>query len=324
MKYDGRIDLTKDGQGNIDEKANLIEYEGQSFSLKYIDPSYKSSKGASSSVFVLYDTNGAHQERIIKFSNYFVPDRSTSAKKKRRYGRFINEIDALYRTKEKNMINVVTIYFDGNVEINGKSFPYYVMEKGATDLKEYLLKNPSIDNQEKMKLCLHMYNAIDQLHSMDIYHRDIKPDNVFLFNEDEGEDVAEKESNNNKSLKIGDLGLIAKRNEDYDDIGEKIGPFGWFSPEAMNKYFTEKTNLGFDCKIDDKSDIFQLGKLFWFIFQCNVPIGQILAEDFRCDYKNKDNVFELIKEMLQYSKDRRISLDYLGNRLDDIALEFGI
>lgn len=323
MKYDNkRISLTEDAKGDIDEMSNFIDYEKQLFYLRYIDPIYKSSKGASSSVFVLYDINGYHQERIIKISNYFETSRSTPKFIRRRYGRFMNEIAALYSTKEKDLNGIVTIDFDGMVTIDGRSFPYYVMEKGDTDLKEYLLNNLSIDNQERMGLCLHIYSAINQLHSMDIYHRDIKPDNVFLFNKDE--DEVERESDDNKFWKIGDLGLIAERDKDDDDIGERIGPFGWVSPEAMNKYLTEKADVGFDCKIDDKSDIFQLGKLFWFIFQCNVPIGQILSEDFRCDDKNKDNVFELIKEMLQYSKDRRIELNELGNRLYEIAFAYGI
>lgn len=37
----------------------------------------------------------------------------------------------------------------------------------------------------------------------------------------------------------------------------------------MNKYLTEKYKLEFDCRIDDRSDVFQLGGLFWFIFNNN-------------------------------------------------------
>ena len=33
------------------------------------------------------------------------------------------------------------------------------------------------------------------------------------------------------------------------------------SPEAGNKFLTEKYGLGLDCVIDDRSDVFQLGKL---------------------------------------------------------------
>jgi hypothetical protein len=43
MRYDkGKIDLTEDENRNINEKANVIDYEEQTFYLKYIDPKYKS------------------------------------------------------------------------------------------------------------------------------------------------------------------------------------------------------------------------------------------------------------------------------------------
>ena len=153
MKYENRrISLTEDAKGDIDEMLNFIEYENQLFYLKYIDPIYKSSKGASSSVFVLYDINGYYQERIIKISNYFETSRDTPKFIIRRYGRFMNEIAALYSTKEKGFNSIVTIDFDGMVTIGSRSFPYYVMEKGDTDLKEYLLNNPNIDNQSQYHL----------------------------------------------------------------------------------------------------------------------------------------------------------------------------
>ena len=39
--------------------------------------------------------------------------------------------------------------------------------------------------------------------------------------------------------KIGDLGLVTRRDLDYDRQNEFIGPKGWLSPEAMNKYLAE-------------------------------------------------------------------------------------
>ena len=57
----------------------------------------------------------------------------------------------------------------------------------------------------------------------------------------------------------------------------------------------------FDCVLDEKSDIFQLGKLFWFIFQGNIPDGQLIRNDFKID---DDQVFGVILNMLSHSKTR--------------------
>jgi serine/threonine protein kinase len=68
------------------------------------------------------------------------------------------------------------------------------------------------------------------------YHRDLKPDNILI---------------SDNTWKIGDLGLVSRRNNEFnlDKVAALIGPRGWYSPEALNKYLTEDKNLEFsyDC-----------------------------------------------------------------------------
>jgi len=312
-----RIELSETENEVLIEKDNIIENDGSVYYLKYLRNDIKGSKGGNSSVFVLYSKDTEIEERIIKISNYFRPHRKSPENIKRRYGRFINEIQVLTELKEKGKNNIIEIIFNGEVQINGRLFPYYVMEKADIDLKDYFLSKKEIDSQERVKFCINVFDAIKELHSEGYYHRDIKPDNIFLFFED-GDDKEKL------IWKIGDLGLVASRDKDYDDLGEKIGPFGWLSPEAMNKYLTEKAGLGFDCVIDGKSDIFQLGKLFWFIFQGNVPIGQIEFDDFICQVEHKEILFELISQMLIYSKPKRIGVDGLDPFVIDLKLAFAV
>ena len=124
MEYTNkRIILTEDGNGNVTEKQNHITYEGATLFLKYLNPQYKSSKGGNSSVFILYDKNGDCDERIIKICNYHKPNRSTPDDIKRRYGRFINEINVLEKFKEEKAKNIVTLYFnDVPQDIDPKKF----------------------------------------------------------------------------------------------------------------------------------------------------------------------------------------------------------
>ena len=78
------------------------------------------------------------------------------------------------------------------------------------------------------------------------------------------------------------------------------------SPESMNKYLTEKKGFQyeFDCQIDHQSDIFQLGKVFWYIFQHNAPIGVIKENDFKV---RNFILYSVIRTMLNHSKHRRYS-----------------
>lgn len=315
--YNGNIFLTEDKNFNIIPKENSIEFMGAVFNINYLVKDFKKTKGGNSSVFLISNSEDPKDEYVIKISKYFKPDRKTSSIYKKRYGRFIEEIEALTNMKESGKDNIVGILDNGIVTINEKEFPYYIMEKADTDLKEFILTNEDIDIQEKIKFCIHIYNALAELHSEGYYHRDIKPDNVLLFYEDP---IAKTKV----TWKIGDLGLASHREKDYDDIGERIGPFGWLSPEACNKFLTERAEIGFDCIIDDQSDIFQLGKLFWFIFQGNIPIGQLRIEDFLPEISHKAIIFSIIEEMLSYSKNRRIKMNALGEILEDLKAEFAI
>ena len=142
-----------------------------------------------------------------------------------------------------------------------------------------------------MSLCISISEGLNCLRELGYYHRDIKPDNIFI-------------TQGNK-WKIGDLGLLDNQNIDcIDDMAEFVGPKGWMTPEAMNKYLCEGKEYIFNhnCTIDHQSDIFQLGKVFWYIFQHNAPIGTVKESDFLI---REQGIYPVIKTMLNYSKKKR-------------------
>jgi len=275
---------------------NIVSFNRTYYKVEYLDPKNKKSKGGNSSVFRLINPNNL-QEFVIKFLKF--PSDSMKAFDIKQNIRFENEITALYEAKSNQFENVITIFFDGVKNISGFEFRYYVMQKANYDLNSYLQKE-TIPLNQKILLSYEILKGINELHSIDLYHRDIKPDNIFIFIE-----------NDKFKYKVGDLGLSVKGNRDLTKIEyrEKIGPYGWLSPEVTNKVLCEGTDLEkiYDCKIDFKSDVFQLGKLIWFIFQGNIPIGQIRYSDFAIGNKS---IYRLILNMIQYKKDRRNELTY--------------
>lgn len=280
----GNIHLSKK------EFKNTIQYDNIDYLITPLNEQKKGSKGGNSNVFKLLNPQ-TDDEFVIKFSKYNVNKPNNPENIISRIARFSREVEALKLSDDLELDNIIQFYFDDYKDIGLGRFHYYVMEKADYDLTQYLDEN-DITNQQRLLLCTDILNGIKQLHDNDIYHRDIKPDNILFVN---------------KTWKIGDLGLIENRNSEFHikEIGEKIGPIGWLSPEATNKYLNEgegKANVfGFDCYIDRFSDVFQLGKLFWYIFQGNIPLGQIERGDFKL---TDDEIYDIIFEMLRHSKNR--------------------
>lgn len=284
-----------------DKRANILNYADKYYQIDYlIEGRYV--HGGNGVVFKLTDEQEG-LDYVVKFLKFPEQQRGNDWKAKKRIQRFEREIEAMYVATHNSLPNVVKIFFHGTINIEGMDFHYYVMEKCDLTLKEYLTKNGNnLDITQKSILCRKILKGIQGLHEYKIYHRDIKQDNIYFVGDEPY---------------IGDLGLSDYRDTDIfiNERGELIGPTGWFSPEAINKYLVEKTGNpnGFDCVIDDKSEMFQLGKLFWYIFQGNIPIGHITIDDF---ISGNNTLFTIISNMLKHSKNTRFDSIQVDNELN--------
>lgn len=300
-------------------KKNYISINGTDYFVSYIDPITKSNKGGNSFVFKLYQAQtfdeNAEPDKVIKISKNKEKYSNDRIIESRRNQRFRQEIDALYDCKKNGVGNVIEISVDGNLicktskdGVYQASFPFYVMEYAEYDLKRYLEDElDEYDEASRVELCLQIAQGIKELNDLGYYHRDIKPDNIFMID---------------GNWKVGDLGLIQMRNKpSLDKEGELLGPRGWLSPEAMNKYLSEKVEgKNFDCVIDHQSDMFQLAKVFWYILQGNAPIGCVKGSDFLL---RNSSLYSLIKHMLNHSKKRRpASVDVVIDNLQKIVNKY--
>jgi serine/threonine protein kinase len=280
---------------------NTIQIDSSDYYFTYLNDDGKH-KGSNSIILKLYDAQSIDPNDPI----YDEPDlvlKIHKSKKKpypnKSQKRFSNEIVALQKCKDKNFQNIIRIEHSGECKIfdnrDSRYYEYYfyTMEFAQYDLKSYIEKNHyGLSLNDKINLCIDLAKGLKELNKLSLYHRDIKPDNIFM--------------NADGLWKIGDLGLVNDRdkNFDLDKIAEPVGPKGWMSPESMNKYLTEDKGFqfSFQCEIDHQSDIFQLGKVFWYIFQHNAPIGTVKEKDFLV---RKGLVYSIIKTMLNHSKRKR-------------------
>lgn len=294
---------------SVSSLSDSFAIQGEFFFLEEMFESDRPVRGGNSFIF-----RAVHPEEnpnyVVKFSRFLSNTRRAS--EARRNQRFDKEIEALQKASaspEKDC--VVSIVDHGHFEVSvAASLRYYVMEEADANLRTFLLKH-QLSFPQKVLLCKDLLSSLNALHRIDIYHRDIKPENILIMGQ---------------RWKFGDLGLVSYRNEhpDPDYYDEKVGPTGFLSPEATNKAFGNRRcpDFDFDCSIDQDSDIFQLGQLFWFILQDEVPTGQLSLTDFKCGHEAIFN--NIICKMLQYPKRRRPSILELEGLFVPVLQEFGL
>jgi serine/threonine-protein kinase len=118
-----------------------------------------------------------------------------------------------------------------------------------------LIKGLSYD--ENLRILNQTIEAISFLHSKGIIHRDIKPENIFL-------------TENYKKVKILDAGVAGVFGFDKrENISKRIDAPMYFSPEQAegNK------------PIDERSDIYSLGVVMYFMFRHKPPFETTTSYD---------------------------------------------
>jgi serine/threonine protein kinase len=179
------------------------------------------------------------------------------------------------------------------------------MEKADCDLQTYLSQN-DVSTSQKIALFRDVVSDFKKIHDIGIYHRDIKPANFLMFG---------------TTCKISDFGLAGYRGQDYIDGRERrIGPWGFLSPEAINRLYASRDR---SINIDDSSDIFQLGLLFWYILNSEVPTGIFEKADMQVEAHSLDTIdqcFHILFAMMQFKKERRTSCQDVYTALSQLVV----
>lgn len=163
---------------------------------------------------------------------------------------FQNDEDSLRRFKREAMSttelvhpNIVNIY---DVEEDG--LPYIVMEyvKGM-DLKEYILENHPIPYRKTVSIMDQILDAVSYAHENNIIHRDIKPKNILI--------------DENDTIKITDFGIaVALSQNSITQTNSLLGSVHYMSPEQAKGSMVTKS-----------SDIYSLGVVLYEMLTANVP-----------------------------------------------------
>lgn len=144
--------------------------------------------------------------------------------------------------------NILNIYDVGAEEVEGKKIHYIVMEfiNGKT-LKEVIKGKGKLSPQETVYYSLQIAEALKHAHRNHIVHRDIKPHNMMITEDNR--------------LKVTDFGIArAVTSSTVTTSSNVLGSVHYFSPEQARGGYT-----------DEKSDIYSLGIVMYEMITGKVP-----------------------------------------------------
>jgi serine/threonine-protein kinase len=135
--------------------------------------------------------------------------------------------------------NIVTIYDVGSF----RGAPYIAMEYvNARSLEAILAAKESFTVKQVIRIGIQLAHALDYAHRQGVIHRDIKPGNILLMNDDE-------------AVKLTDFGVARLQSADElqkTQAGTMLGTPRYMSPEQVAGRET-----------DGRSDLFSLGAILY-------------------------------------------------------------
>jgi formylglycine-generating enzyme required for sulfatase activity/tRNA A-37 threonylcarbamoyl transferase component Bud32 len=142
--------------------------------------------------------------------------------------------------------NIISIY-DFGEDAEGR--PFMVMEflKGE-DLRHAIKSGVTGDTRNKLRIALDVARALEHIHSQNIIHRDIKPDNVHLTT--------------TGTVKLMDFGISKMQNSTRTTTGVVMGTPYYMAPEQV---------LGRN--ITPQADVYAFGVLLFELMTGSRPIG---------------------------------------------------
>jgi eukaryotic-like serine/threonine-protein kinase len=213
--------------------------------------------GGMGDVFLAMDTRIGKQValKILK-------DTLVASKEIRR--RFEREIEICAALNSEHIVQVT----DSGITVEG--YPFYVMEylRGQS-LRQLLLREKRLPIERTINIitqvckglqCAHKGVYLERQHAtrserIQVVHRDLKPDNIFLENTDSGD-----------FAKIVDFGIAKIRNESFEQTNLTsafLGTFRYASPEQLRGAIN----------IDGRADIYSLGIILYEALSGADPFG---------------------------------------------------
>jgi serine/threonine-protein kinase len=195
---------------------------------------------------IVYQAYDPEENRLVAIKRLVMENISPEKMREFR-DRFKREAVTVKRLSHQNIVEV----FD--VEIEGDNY-FYVMEflEGHSLKSELEARREGMTPQEFWPYLNQVAEALDFAHTMNVVHRDVKPDNIFILKDGR--------------VKITDFGIA--RAIDFEETkltktGVMLGTLAYVSPEQLQ-----------DAKnVDHRADIFSLGVVSYEALSKQIPFS---------------------------------------------------
>ncbi|MEQ8190595.1 MAG: protein kinase [Candidatus Eremiobacterota bacterium] len=250
-------------------------------------------KGGNSKVWHAKDINSQHAAiKILKRA------RGISLK------RFISEITILQQLKD--VPGILPIIASVSLEQIEQEEYAWLVTPIALPIKDAIFKDTT--PQDILHGITHIAATITELHSLEITHRDIKPDNIYILNDE---------------WVIGDFGIASFPDKESLTLpNQKLGPLHYIAPEML---------MNADMADARKADVYSLAKTLWVLLtgQIYPPPGEQ-----RCDVPsmristwviiNKSNIIdELIERATRHEPEERPTMREFRDILINVISQKG-
>ncbi|CAG9329516.1 unnamed protein product [Blepharisma stoltei] len=191
-------------------------------------------RGSFATVFLAIDSTNGKKYAIKCFSKFELCNRKNGIKQ------LLTEIEIMRRLDHPNIVKLFKIYEDYDSV-------YLVLEYAeGGDLRKKLSICKRFSEADAIGLIQKLLKVVEYMRSLNIVHRDIKLENIFLVNSD-----------SNNDFKLGDFGLAS---ECENFLEGKCGSLGYVAPEIL---------LGM--KYSFNVDVFSVGVVFFSLIAGRIP-----------------------------------------------------
>ena len=200
----------------------------------------------------------------------------------------LKEAEICLKLNHKNIIKYYEIYEDSKY-IN------IVMEQGQIDLFEFLIKSPLgyFPDDIAIDFLIQIFSAIDYLHSLNLVHCDIKPENFVI-----------KFDKNKVELKLVDFGNIRRKPKNKERLFNFSGTKEYMAPETLE-------NSGFDEKVDE----WAAGIIMYNMLTGADPFSSDSDSEYKDNIKFKEIKFEYIKNEKLRNLNKKLLNRYMAKRI---------